>query len=135
MPGWSQINDNDPLAINQTCRVAASLPDGLSLFAIGAADPNRSSDVRHMKNVEAALEQGKVKALKCYLGYLPFGPEHEARRPYYELARKYKIPVIFHTGDTYSRKARVKLAHPLGVDEVAVAYPDVRFVLAHLGNP
>ncbi|GAB5404413.1 MAG: hypothetical protein Aurels2KO_26440 [Aureliella sp.] len=135
MPGWSQISKDDPLAVAQTLKVGALLPRGLSLFAIGAADPGRSADKLHMKRVEATLEKGDIKALKCYLGYLPFSPEHEARRPYYKLAEKYKIPVIFHTGDTYSRKARVKLAHPLGVDDVAVDFPDVRFVLAHLGNP
>lgn len=135
MPGWSQITENDPLAINRTLQIGALLPDKLKLFAIGAADPNRSSDAKHMKRVEDQLADGKVKALKCYLGYLPFGPDHEARLPYYELAKKYKIPVIFHTGDTYSRKAQLKFAHPLGVDDVAVKYPEVRFVLAHLGNP
>ncbi len=88
-----------------------------------------------MKRVEEQLDAGRIRAFKCYLGYMPFGPEHEARRPYYELAKKYNLPVIFHTGDTYSRKALVKLAHPLRVDEVAVEYPQVRFVLAHLGNP
>ncbi len=32
-------------------------------------------------------------------------------------------------------KAKVKYAHPLLVDEVAVDFPSVRFVLAHVGNP
>ena len=135
MPGWSQISDRDPLAVQQTLQIGALLPKGLSLHAIGAADPNRSTERDHMKRVEDQLANGKVKALKCYLGYLPFGPEHEARLPYYELAKKYEIPIIFHTGDTYSRKARLKFAHPLRVDDIAVKYPTVRFVLAHLGNP
>lgn len=135
MPGWSQIDEKDPLAIKKTREVAALLPDGLTLYAIGAADPKRSSDKAHMKRVESELADGKVKALKCYLGYLPFGPEHESRRPYYDLANKYKIPVIFHTGDTFSRLAKLKFAHPLRVDEVAVDYPEAKFVVAHLGNP
>ena len=45
------------------------------------------------------------------------------------------MPVFFHTGDTYSPEAKLKFAHPLGVDEVAVDHPDVKFVLCHLGNP
>ncbi len=47
---------------------------------------------------------------------------------------KYSIPIIFHTGDTYSRKAKLKYAHPLGVDEVVVDYPEVNFVLAPSGQ-
>ena len=135
MPGWSEIDEEDPLAINQTLKVSALLPGHLKMFAIGAADPYRSSDKKHMLRVEKALAAGKVKALKCYLGYLPFGPDDDARRPYYKLAQKYRIPVIFHTGDTYSKLAKVRLAHPLRVDDIAVEYPEMKIVLAHLGNP
>jgi predicted TIM-barrel fold metal-dependent hydrolase len=76
-----------------------------------------------------------VAALKCYLGYLHFEPSHANYRRYYELAARYKLPVVLHTGDTYSPNAKLKYAHPLGVDEVAVDHPDVRFVMCHLGNP
>jgi predicted TIM-barrel fold metal-dependent hydrolase len=31
--------------------------------------------------------------------------------------------------------AKVKFADPLGVDEIAVTYPKITFVIAHLGNP
>src|SRR5208282_4375038 len=68
-------------------------------------------------------------------GYLHFHPADPAYRPYYELAARRRLPFIFHTGDTYSPYAKLKYAHPLGVDEVAVDHPDVRFVLAHVGNP
>jgi predicted TIM-barrel fold metal-dependent hydrolase len=42
---------------------------------------------------------------------------------------------MIHTGDTYDPKGKVKYAHPLEVDEVAVDFPDVTFVICHLGNP
>ena len=77
----------------------------------------------------------RVVALKGYLGYLHFEPAHANYRRYYELAAKYKLPVMFHTGDTYSPKAKLKFAHPLGVDEVAVDHPDTRFLICHIGNP
>jgi predicted TIM-barrel fold metal-dependent hydrolase len=51
------------------------------------------------------------------------------------LASKYQVPVILHTGDTWSRTAKVKFAHPLKIDEIAVDFPDAKFVLAHFGNP
>src|SRR5207237_696982 len=51
------------------------------------------------------------------------------------LAARFGVPFIFHTGDTYSPRAKLRFAHPLLVDEVAVDHPEVRFVLAHLGNP
>ena len=56
------------------------------------------------------------------------------RRPM-SLPPSTSCPVMIHTGDTYSPKGKLKYAHPLHVDEVAVDFPDVRFVICHLGNP
>src|SRR5205814_835209 len=56
-------------------------------------------------------------------------------RPYYKLAAKFKTPVVFHTGDTYSAQAKLKYTHPRLIDEVAVDFPDTKFVIAHFGNP
>lgn len=51
------------------------------------------------------------------------------------MAARYQVPFIFHTGDNYSDVAKVKYAHPLLVDEVAVEHRRVNFVIAHFGNP
>lgn len=126
----SQFAD-DPLGVKTTLAVAAHVPN---LHAIGIADPYRS-DPEHLQRVEQVLMTRQVVALKVYLGYLPFGPDHAGYRPYYELAERYRLPVFFHTGDTYSPKARVRFAQPLAVDDVAVDHPNVRFILAHVGNP
>jgi predicted TIM-barrel fold metal-dependent hydrolase len=104
------------------------------LHPVGVADPTRTHP-DHLRRAEAQLKQSKVKALKAYLGYLHHGPDSPGYAPYYRLAATYRLPVIFHTGDTYSTTAKVRFAHPLLVDEVAVDHPGVRFVLAHLGNP
>jgi hypothetical protein len=122
---------DDPLGVAGTLAVAELVP---GLQAIGVADPTRT-DADHLRRAAAALAAKQVRALKGYLGYLHFGPDHPGYRPYYELASRFQVPFIFHTGDTYSPRAKLRFAHPLLVDEVAVDHPDVRFVLAHLGNP
>jgi predicted TIM-barrel fold metal-dependent hydrolase len=129
--GSIHSDEADPLGVRGTLEIASSVP---GLNAIGIANPERV-DREHLKRVEIALSQGHVRALKCYLGYLHFGPDHPGYRPYYELAERFKLPVIFHTGDTYSPYAKVRFAQPLLVDDVAVDHPQVRFVLAHCGNP
>ena len=131
MPEWN-TPAADPLGIHTTLAIAEQVP---GLRAIGLADPHRGDDPEHLRRVEAELSRGLVVALKAYLGYLHFEPTHEDYRRYYELAARYRVPVIFHTGDTYSPQAKLKYAHPLGIDEVAVDHPDTRFVLAHCGNP
>jgi predicted TIM-barrel fold metal-dependent hydrolase len=122
---------DDPLGVASTLRIAALVP---GMYAIGVADPSRT-DTDHLQRVERQLRQGQVKALKAYLGYLYYGPEHPNYVPYYELAARYRVPVIFHTGDNYSTVAKVRYAHPLLVDEVAVDHRAVQFVMAHFGNP
>jgi predicted TIM-barrel fold metal-dependent hydrolase len=122
---------DDPLGIAGTLAIAAHVP---GLHAIGIADPSRH-DAEHLRHVEAVLQAKRVVALKGYLGYLHYGPEHAGYRPYYELAARHRLPFVFHTGDTYSPRAKLRFALPLLVDEVAVDHPGVSFVLAHLGNP
>ena len=51
------------------------------------------------------------------------------------MAERRRLPVFFHTGDTYSPRARLRFAQPLAIDDVAVDHPKACFVLAHLGNP
>jgi uncharacterized protein len=131
MGEWDRGND-DPLGIARTLAFAELVPN---LRAIGVCDPKRGDDPEHLRQVELELKKGRVVALKCYLGYLHYEPAHPNYRRFYELAAHYKLPVYFHTGDTYSPEAKLKYAHPLGVDEVAVDHPETRFILAHLGNP
>jgi predicted TIM-barrel fold metal-dependent hydrolase len=121
----------DPLGVADTLALGRTLP---GLHVIGAIDPRRA-DTEQMHRVDTVLGRGQVRALKAYLGYLHYPPDHPNYRPYYELAERYTLPVIFHTGDTYSPCAKLRFAHPLLVDDVAVDHPKVRFVLAHLGNP
>ncbi len=122
---------NDPLGVNPTLAIARAVP---GLHAIGVADPARC-EPEHFRAVEAVLATGRVRALKAYLGYLHYAAKHAGYRRYYELAEKYRLPFVFHTGDTYSPYAKLKFARPLLVDEVAVDHPRVNFVLAHVGNP
>jgi hypothetical protein len=131
MGTWGTGPD-DPLGVAQTLRVADLVP---GLRAIGVADPVRGDDPDHLSRVERTLTSGRVAALKCYLGYLHYEPAHPRYRRYYELAARYNLPVFFHAGDTYSATAKLKYAHPLGIDEVAVDHPKVNFVVCHVGNP
>jgi len=130
MPSPS-ADENDPLGVEGTRRLAALVP---GLHPVGFANPERV-DERHIDKVEESLRHGDVVALKAYLGYIHHYPNSPGYHPYYRLAAKYKIPVVFHSGDTYSHLAKLKFAHPFNVDEVAVDFPETNFVIAHLGNP
>lgn len=85
--------------------------------------------------IEERLRRRDIIGLKLYPGYEYYYPTDKVCRPIYELAMEYDVPVMVHSGDCYNPKAKVKYAHPLHLDEVAVDYPDLRLVVCHLGNP
>jgi uncharacterized protein len=130
MGAWDAGSD-DPLGVTRTLQIARSVP---GLFAIGVADPAKT-DCGHLRAAADQIAAGRVVALKGYLGYLHHYASDPGYLPYYELAARFKLPVFFHTGDTYSPYAKLKYAHPLTLDEVAVDFPGVNFVLCHVGNP
>src|SRR5262245_59490018 len=130
MGAWKTGAD-DPLGVNLTLRIAAQVP---GMYAIGVCDPTRT-DAEHFRRVEGILADGSVIGLKCYLGYLHYEPAHPNYRRYFELAAKYQLPVLLHTGDTFSPRAKLRFAQPLAIDDVAVDHPETRFVMCHVGNP
>ncbi|WP_182103377.1 amidohydrolase family protein [Niallia taxi] len=85
--------------------------------------------------LEREIQKDNVVGIKIYLGYYPFYAYDQVYDPVYELAEKYYLPVVFHTGDTYSERGLLKYSHPLAIDEVAVKYRKIRFMMAHFGDP
>lgn len=95
----------------------------------------RSFDQAAADDLRDLLEMGAIKGLKLYPGYEPFYPADPRLGPAYELAEAFDVPVMIHTGDTYAKTGKVKYSHPINVDEAAVDFPNVKFVICHLGNP
>jgi uncharacterized protein len=92
----------------------------------------RAADLADLRSM---LREGRLKGLKLYPGYEPFYVHDARMRVVYELAAEFDVPVMIHTGDTYDPNGKVKYSHPIEVDEVAVDFRDVTFVICHLGNP
>jgi uncharacterized protein len=93
------------------------------------------SDKINLEAIEKGLKEKQTKCIKIYLGYVHRFAYDAAYHPVYRLAEKYGVPVVFHTGDTDSANAKLKYSDPLTVDDVAVDFRGVTFVLAHMGNP
>lgn len=98
----------------------------------GVRHAHLARDLPHLRDLLAAHG---VKALKLYPGYEPFRLNAPEMHAVYELAAEFGVPVMIHTGDTFDPRARVRFAHPLEVDDIAVDHRTVRFVICHLGNP
>ena len=80
-------------------------------------------------------EVPELSGIKLYPGYHPFYPHDRRLDPVYEYARRRKVPILIHTGDTMDTHGQIKFSRPLEIDEVAVRFRDVTIVLCHFGNP
>lgn len=92
-------------------------------------------DTEALKRLEVTVQDPRAVGIKIYLGYYPFYAYDDVYQDVYRLAAKYELPVVFHTGDTYSELGLLKYSHPLTIDEVAVKHRDVNFMMAHFGDP
>jgi uncharacterized protein len=88
-----------------------------------------------LKVLEKAIRSEGYRCFKIYLGYEHQAANHRNYLKVYALAKKLNAVVVFHTGDTLDANGMVKYADPLAIDEIAVLYRDVKFVIAHIGNP
>jgi hypothetical protein len=73
--------------------------------------------------------------VKFYTGYDCFNPQDVI--PQMEHLAELNIPMIFHMGDTLRsvKSARLRYAQPLIIDDIASDYPEITFVIAHMGYP
>jgi len=92
-------------------------------------------DETALLRLEQDVGRPECVGIKIYLGYYPFYAYDDVYEPVYNLAKKYNVPVVFHTGDTYSERGRLRFSHPLAIDEVAVKHRDMTIMMAHFGDP
>jgi uncharacterized protein len=114
--------------------VLAQIADDPRLHMVAGIDVPKLG-AEQLDRVRGQLRAGHARGLKLYAGYQAFRLGDAALRPVYELAAEFRVPVMIHTGDTFNPVARVRHAHPLEVDDVAVDFREVTFVICHLGNP
>ena len=87
------------------------------------------------REFEHYIQDEHCLGLKLYPGYESVYVNDRRHWPLFELARAYDMPVVIHTGDTARPDGLLKYSHPLTVDEAAVNFRDVNFVIAHCGCP
>jgi uncharacterized protein len=73
-----------------------------------------------------------IKLLPMYAGFKPNAPELDDLWTY---ASKNGLPVLLHTGTTFVDKAPLECTLPRLLDDVAIRFPKVKIILAHLGHP
>jgi uncharacterized protein len=108
----------------------ARAPDKLVGFA--ACDPTQPG---YLDELEHGIEQLGLTGLKMGPMYAGFDPRDPRCDAVYQYCQERGVPILFHSGTTYNRAAPLGFTRPWLFDEVAIAYPELRIVLAHVGHP
>ncbi|MCL2498558.1 MAG: amidohydrolase family protein, partial [Symbiobacteriaceae bacterium] len=113
-----------------------SYPSFLS-YCMGIDSDALSGDKQQQALAQAELHLARQDCVgfKVYAGYTFRDVYDPGYAPFYRLAEAYNKPVAVHTGVTAHPRALLRYSHPLQLDEAAVTFPQVTFVMCHFGNP
>jgi uncharacterized protein len=87
-----------------------------------------------MEEFERSIELGLV-GIKLGPNYQNFDPLGHEIIPFYARAEKLGLPILFHQGTSPIRQAPIRYTYPLVMDEIAMRFPELRIVMAHMGHP
>lgn len=104
-------------------------------LGVNSEDITAENSEATAKEFEYYLSDPHCLGIKLYPGYNLVYVNDKRHWLLFELAEAYKVPVVIHTGDTARPTGLLKYSHPLTVDEAAVNFPNVTFVMAHCGCP
>lgn len=121
----------EPLDPNDaTAEMVRAYPEKLIGFmSIHPYDPNA------LNEIERCVLQLGLRGIKLGANYQNFDPLEERALAIYERAQALGLPVLFHQGTSPVRTAPLRLAHPLIMDQIAIRYPELRIIMAHMGHP
>ena len=120
------IEGNDEI----TAAAVAKYPDKLVGFAY--ADPRRPDCMELLRHGIEDLGLKGVKFGPIYNGVALSDPRLD---PIYAYCQRNNIPLTMHMGTTFARNAPVDMGRAIHVEPVALRYPNLVMILAHMGHP
>jgi len=106
--------------------------DSGRLFGFLSVDPTQPRWEEELRFGHQELGMKGVKLLPMYAG---FCVDEERLTPLWEYCNENGLPVLMHTGTTFIAQAPLECTLPRTIEPVAVKYPDLKLILAHLGHP
>lgn len=114
----------------EVAEYAGQHPDKLVGFL--SVDPTQPGWQEELREGHQDLKLKGIKLLPMYAGFRPSQPELDYL---WEYATRYSLPVLVHTGTTFIDKAPLEYTLPRHLDDVAIRFPKVRIIMAHLSHP
>jgi predicted TIM-barrel fold metal-dependent hydrolase len=121
--GWNIPNDAVAAHVQRA-------PDRLLFFA--ALDPAQANCMEELERCHRDLGAVGVKLAPLYQNLHPRDPRC---CEIYRYCERHGLPVLFHVGTSFVGGTMLEYSRPVHFDAVAVEFPELRVVLAHLGHP
>jgi uncharacterized protein len=102
------------------------------LLGFLAVDPTQEDWQRELRDGHQQLGLRGIKLLPMYAG---FAPSDRSLDELWQYATEHQLPVLLHTGTTFIAQARLEHTLPRHVDDVAIRFPQLRLIMAHLSHP
>jgi predicted TIM-barrel fold metal-dependent hydrolase len=100
-------------------------------IGVASIDP---SDPKALVLADAAAAMG-LKGIKLSPPYQDFHPHSPKAWALYERASELGLFLLFHQGWVFDPRCLIENANPILLDRVAGAFPNMKIIIAHLGQP
>lgn len=106
--------------------------DNILVFGSLDAENNLQEGVTEL---EGLLMEDRIVGIKLYPGYQFVYPNDEKLDAVYELATRFSVPVMFHSGLAYKSPGGIRFSRPIYFDDVASKFSELKIIISHLGDP
>lgn len=97
-----------------------------------SVDPNRPDCVERLEHYVKNLGMRGLKLGPVYQNFNPQDPKH---LPLFKKAEQLDIPINIHQGTSFVRPGPLKYSNPILLEDIAIACPDLRMIVSHMGHP
>lgn len=89
----------------------------------------------HVWDETARSRELGLVGVKLGPNYQNFDPVCDEALAFYAYCERESLPILFHQGTSPIRQAPLRYTHPLVMDDIALRFPELRIVMAHMGHP
>ena len=102
------------------------------LIGFAGVDPTEEGV---LEEVHAAKEDLRLQGLTVSPANQDFHPADSRAMDVYAAAEKLGMPILVHPSGQFSERSKLEYGRPYVLDEVARSFPNLRIVIAQLGQP
>lgn len=119
-----------PAVNDETAAFVRSNPEKyIGFLSVHPDDPGM------LEEAERARTELGLRGVKLGTNYQNVDPLGENAFRLFAWAEKHGMPVLLHQGTSPVRFADIDYAHPRHTDRIAIAFPELRIIMAHIGHP